>query len=110
MDGCSWNGDEDSTPQIVSAYASVAEVQCCNGTSCIRKYPGDDQSGDQCFSGNKDDAKVTWFEAEHMCASIGMRLCNSQDELDLCCTNGCGYDKQPVWTNRVAGTTLFDVY
>ena len=107
MDGCSTRGYIDVvyiSPQKFNGAERLAELQCCSndGTSCVRKNPN---SG-ECWSGDNDDAKVTWFEAEHICTSNGMRLCKSQAELDLCCVSGCSHDSVYIWTNQVAGATL----
>ena len=82
----------------------AAEIACCSldGSSCSRKYKA--ASGDNvCRSGDRDDEKVTWDEANLHCLSQGKRLCNSQEELDKCCGGGCGYDNQLVWSSVKEG-------
>ena len=101
-DGCSTNrANEDSLcqdPLVCDFYDAtdvIGEVSCCSkdGTSCTRK----DSSGN-CLSGNNDDVKYSWSDANAMCEGLGMRLCSSQDELDLCCGEGCQIDHDLVWT------------
>ena len=101
-DGCSTNsqnGDLVCQDSVACGYydasESIGEVVCCShdGTSSTRK----DASG-SCLSGNNDATKYTWSEASAMCEKLGMRLCSSQDELDLSCGAGCQYDNDLVWT------------
>ena len=76
----------------------AAEIVCCSldGSSCSRKYKGA-SGADICRSGDRDDEKkITWNEANLHCLSEGKRLCNSQEELDKCCSAGCFYDNQLV--------------
>ena len=63
-------------------------------------------NNDGCRSGNNDDKKVTWHEANKHCVSEGKRLCNSQDELDKCCHTGCAYNTQLVWTGTEEGRII----
>ena len=89
----------------------AAEIACCSldGSSCSRKYKA--ASGDNvCRSGDRDDEKVTWDEANLHCLSQGKRLCNSQEELDKCCGGGCGYDNQLVWSSVEEGRTKLNHY
>ena len=83
----------------------AAEIVCCSldGSSCSRKYKGA-SGADICRSGDNDDErKVTWNEANLHCLSEGKRLCNSQEELDKCCSAGCFYDNQLVWSSVKEG-------
>ena len=103
FDGCKKFGT-DLDPVPYDASSSSAEVQCCSmhGQFCHRHNP-DTQ---QCWSGNNDAAKKTWYEANEMCTSAGYRLCNNQEELNRCCKSGCKYDRQLVWTSMELGITL----
>ena len=82
----------------------AAEIVCCTleGDSCEREVEGGD-----CRSGHNDDVKVTWNEAQDHCEEAGMRLCNSQEELDQCCGTGCQYDNQLVWSGLKEGIPFF---
>ena len=95
--GCSLNGGAPT--QLVDVYDSnlpIAEVSCCSldASTCTRKRHEDSQ----CFTGDNDAVKVSWIEAKSMCETQGMRLCNSQEEINKCCSSGCGYDNQLVWS------------
>ena len=106
LDGCSTNAIKlfkDNPPTYYYGNEKKAEISCCamDGSSCSRKT-----NTGQCRSGNNDDYKVTWFDADEHCKNDGMRLCNSQEELNQCCANGgaCGYNDQLVWVNiQVSG-------
>ena len=86
----------------------IAEIVCCSldGSSCSRKYrPA--AGANICHSGDGDDEKVTWDEANLHCLSQGKRLCNSQEELDRCCRGGCDYDNQLVWSSVKEGKKVY---
>ena len=109
LDGCSTRPTDPNSPynpasQNFLASTSSAEVQCCSidGQSCYRHNP----ATSQCWSGDDTAAKATWHEANEMCTSAGYRLCKSQEELDLCCSTGCHYNNQLIWTSLEAGTKL----
>ena len=102
FDGCSSNNPNifmDDPPGYLTKE-SKAEIVCCSfdGNSCSRK----DTNG-VCRSGHGDDYKVTWEEASQHCEDAGMRLCNTQQELDRCCTTGCQIDNQIVWSGKMEG-------
>jgi len=92
-----WSSKEDK----------IGEVQCCLTAPrvqvCTRDY---------CLSGDKDAAKVTWYEADALCQSRGWRLC-TREELNVlgscgCCSryqsvDNCGYDNELVWTKTQGG-------
>ena len=99
LDGCSTNPIElfdDIPPGYYYGNGKKAEIVCCamDGSSCSRTT-----NTGECRSGNKDEYKVTWDEAESHCKKDGMRLCKSQEELDKCCQVGCGYANQLAWVN-----------
>ena len=101
FDGCSSNplsAFDDDPPGYLSEL-SKAHIVCCSldGNSCSRK------NGDFCRSGVSDDEKVTWKEANQHCEEDGMRLCSYQEELDRCCSQGCQYDNQLVWSDLMEG-------
>ena len=102
MDGCSTEGKIVST-QSYDASSRSAEVQCCttDGQSCLRKNPSE-----ECWTGDKDGRKVSWYEAYDLCSTAGYRLCNSQEELNRCCLTGCNYDHELTWTSLQTGTKL----
>jgi len=78
---------------------SVAKIQCCSldGSTCTRK---DSWPHGACLG---DREKVTWAQAKQICEAEGMRLCNSQQEVDNCCHRGCGYDGALTWTGIYPG-------
>ena len=43
-----------------------------------------------------------------MCESMGLRLCESQDELNQCCGSGCQYDNRLVWSSQTTQYYAFD--
>lgn len=96
LDGCSSNGGlrRGQRPRWATLNQRF-EVQCCahNGQRCTRYH-----QNNQCISGNNNSYKMTWFEAKNACASIGMRLCRNQSELNRCCRSGCAHDADLVWT------------
>ena len=101
LDGCSTNAIKrfkDNPPTYYYGNDKKAEIICCamDGSSCSRKT-----NTGKCRSGDNDEYKVTWDEADTHCKNEGMRLCNSQEELDQCCGGGgaCGYNDQLVWIN-----------
>merc|ERR1719482_2038983 len=109
--GCSsprWNSTRYGPPlnenssNLRNATQKAGEVACCDysGTSCVRK----DSKG-QCFSGDDDADMKTYEEAVTLCSSMGMRLCKSQEELDLCCGVGCNNDFGPAWIGPNTSTT-----
>ena len=95
-DGCT----TDTTAhqgKFADPSSSLGEVQCCSndGSSCIRK----DTAG-QCFSGDDDAAKKTYFEAVAICAAQGRRLCTKTETVaDKCCGSGCSTDRYLAWTS-----------
>ena len=46
---------------------------------------------------------MNWHEANQHCEEAGLRLCNTQQELDRCCTTGCQIDNQIVWSGKMEG-------
>ena len=102
LDGCSTNPAnlfKDGSPGYYLGTSEAAEIQCCSsdGSSCSRK------KSSECRSGNDDDKKFTWAEANQHCIADGKRLCRSQDEVNKCCNGGCNYDNQLVWSSIVEG-------
>ena len=76
-----------------------------DGSSCSRTNASiQDTNG--CRSGDEDNKKFPWDEANKHCVSEGKRLCNSQEELDPCCSTGCSYDFQLVWTGTIEGRII----
>ena len=75
------------------------------GDSCSRKSEGGD-----CRSGQNEDIKVTWEEAHNHCKNAGMRLCNSQAEVDQCRGTGCDYDFLLVWGSPEEGMIFLIVF
>ena len=88
-------------------HQEAAKIVCCTleGDSCSRKL-----EGGYCRSGDNDDFKVTWKQARDHCEAAGMRLCNSQAELNQCCNTGCNYDYQPVWSSAKEGMLLIILF
>merc|ERR1712117_568441 len=105
LDGCGRSGNLRNQ-QVPGYYdeSFLAEVQCCSmdGNTCTRKRS---QNG-QCLTGGNDAFKVNLADAKALCQAQGMRLCQSQVELDRCCGSGCSYDFNLVWTDihRVVGS------
>ena len=54
--------------------------------------------------------KVTWEEARSHCEAEGMRLCNSQAELDKCCGKGCEYNNKLIWSSLKEGMSFIIVF
>ena len=105
FDGCSKNTQnafEDRNPGYYHVVSRPAEIVCCSmdGSLCSRKNQG------ICRSGNGDSYKATWMEGDKNCQDSGMRLCNSQKEIDKCCGTGCNYDNQLVWSNIEQGNIV----
>lgn len=96
LDGCSRGGGlrRGQRPRWARMNQRF-EVQCCahNGRRCTRYH-----RRNQCISGRNDAYKMNWHQAKNACASIGMRLCRSQSELNRCCRSGCAHDADLVWT------------
>jgi len=92
LKGCSRNG---RGARWFDPSASVAKIQCCSldGSTCTRKHAGPHRT---CL-GNRQ--KVTWARAKEVCEAEGMRLCNSQQEANRCCSSGCGYDGAMTWSS-----------
>ena len=88
-DGCPWVGTKHQT-QILERSNQLA-VRCCSfdGTACVSRY--DDG---QCLP-----SEATHAEATMVCAGLGMRLCHTAAELQLCCFTGCAYDDRLVWSS-----------
>ena len=93
VDGCATSDDHlftgiGSPRSIIDTSAAVGQVQCCatDGSSCTRT----DKDG-VCLGGTD----VQYAEAK--CSGMGMRLCQSQAEVDKCCESGCGYDNTLVF-------------
>lgn len=96
LDGCSSrNGMRRGQRPRWATLNQRFEVQCCsqNGQRCTRYH-----RGRVCISGNNNMHKMTWYQARNACASIGMRLCRNQQELNRCCRSGCAHDVDLVWT------------
>jgi len=96
LDGCSSrNGMRRGQRPRWATLNQRFEVQCCsqNGQRCTRYH-----RGRVCISGNNNPHKMTWYQARNACASIGMRLCRNQQELNRCCRSGCAHDLDLVWT------------
>jgi len=94
LNGCSRNGLRGSVG-FYNPSRAIAKIHCCSldGASCTRKHPGPHQT---CM-GNRQH--VTWAHAKQVCEAEGMRLCNSQEEVNKCCGSGCGYDGVLTWTS-----------
>ena len=106
FDGCSTSTQifRDDPPGYYNGRLEVAQIVCCtvNGdNSCSRK-----ESLLACRSGSNNEIKVTWEEARRHCEAVGMRLCNSQLELNQCCGTGCDYDNLLVWSSVKEGISL----
>ena len=99
VDGCAKNDarhlmtEYGSPRSIIDTSAAVGKVQCCamDGSSCTRK----DENG-VCLGGTSMLSFVSATVAEAKCSDMGMRLCQSQAEVDQCCGAGCGYDDNLV--------------
>ena len=110
FDGCSHNSDDDfdmrfEDPGYFQQERQVAAVACCtkvkgNRPISCKRY---NKNGD-CWSGKGDDLKMmSWDEAYAACDSEGLRLCEDQGEIDLCCGRGCDYDNALVWSQKTSG-------
>ena len=106
MDGCSSQNtfrEGEAEPGYYDGTSSIAAAVCCglDGASCKRKiYNG------ACPVDSSNELKVTWEEAKMQCQSLGLRLCNSQHEIDQCCGQECGYDNRLVWSGMVEGIRI----
>lgn len=96
---CLRSGDELLTS--VPASAAVEErriaTQCCSldGFECYRRFNASTGSSDgECIAGRDEGlALLNFFEAEALCASLGLGLCDGS-----CYNEGCGYNSHPVYT------------
>merc|ERR1711992_317137 len=71
-----------------------------DGSQCSRRQDGAKRwRKDGACRSEKKGGRVTWNEAKEHCEADGMRLCQTQAELDGCCRNGCQYDNALVWSN-----------
>ena len=103
VDGCAKNDarhlmtEYGSPRSIIDTSAAVGKVQCCamDGSSCTRK----DENG-VCLGGTSMLSFVSATVAEAKCSDMGMRLCQSQAEVDQCCAAGCGYDNVLLFIKR----------
>ena len=79
---------------------STAEIVCCSldGTSCSRIA-----NDGNCRSFDNQVEEVTWSKANQHCEDAGLRLCDSQQELDSCCGTGCNHDNKKVWSGLMEG-------
>ena len=87
----------ENTPAFYHSMSKEAFVACCSldGASCSRKI----------VDGNcrSEDTKVSWKEAFEHCKAAKMRLCNSQEEINKCCEEGCALDDKLVWSSMLEG-------
>ena len=85
----------------------AAVIVCCTlkGDSCSRL-----KEGGGCRSSNNGDVKVTWNVALDHCEEAGLRLCNSQEEINQCCATGCNYDDKLVWSSVKEGTLFICLF
>jgi len=101
LKGCSRNRFHSFQEEVgfYDPSRSVAKIQCCSldGSTCTRK---DSWPHGACLG---DREKVAWAQAKQICEAEGMRLCNSQQEVDNCCHRGCGYDGALTWTGIYPG-------
>jgi len=75
----------------------AAAVTCCSASGGGATRYGSDGL---CANGGVNAAgsgRVTYDEAEQLCAANGMGLCATQDEIDKACGTGCSVDNAPVW-------------
>ena len=106
FDGCSTNLDDDfegNAPGYYHGKLEGSHISCCTltGDSCSREA-----HGGNCRSGDK----VTWEVAREHCEVAGMRLCNSEEELDQCCGTGCNYDNILIWSSITEGMLLITLF
>jgi len=95
--GHGWK-EGDLRPGFHDCATKMGAISCCamDGSQCSRMLNGKCRSGK---AGKDEEWKVTWNEAKEHCEADGMRLCETQAELDGCCRNGCQYDNALVWSN-----------
>ena len=90
-------------PGYYDGTLNKAATVCCglDGASCKRKI-----HNGECPADSGEETKVTLEEAKVRCKSLGLRLCNSQDEINRCCGEDCGYDDRVVWSSMIEGTIV----
>lgn len=112
MDGCSSNTASDfdtrygSQRSTTDTATAAGEVQCCStdGSTCTRM-----DASNSCASGaagaSNPFSPDSAADAEDLCSALGMRLCETQAELDKCCGSGCQYDNALVWAKPLTSSS-----
>ena len=93
--------------EVTDSTLPLGEVQCCNTelTDCTRKDPAD---SNKCISGDNDDVKFSYGEAEELCQKIEPTgtwdLCPKNlienTNQKICENHGCGHDYALVWVKK----------
>jgi len=106
--GHGWK-DGDNRPGYYDPSTKVATIACCamDGSQCSRRQDGAKRwRKDGACRSEKKGGRVTWNEAKEHCEADGMRLCQTQAELDGCCRQGCQGDNKLVWGNVQKGLPI----
>jgi len=97
FDGCTRNNDnswkDSQRPNYYDPDSNIARVVCCSheGDRCDRDA--------QTPSGRIDcRGQTSWYQAKALCAEAGMRLCQTQEEINRCCGQGCDGDDYLSWS------------
>lgn len=83
-------------PRFVPEGEAAAQVICCTLDGSTSRHA----QSQQCLSSGGDAALKTYTDAVRICSRAGMRLCESQEQLDRSCGQGCGLDSALVWTSQ----------
>ena len=85
--------DEQVDSCIPSAHTYGLSVNCCSGSQATGNL---ECSRDGCLE------TTLYSDAESFCSSQGMRLCTKAElESQVCCRNGCNFDKRISWTSDI---------
>ena len=109
MDGAPNSGEFLPTQLIEDPTLSLGEVQCCHIdlSQCTRTNPSN-SGNSNCISGNGDDVKYTYLQAEELCGEIDpigdWDLCPRElieiENPGICASTGCSIDYELVWVKR----------
>ena len=89
--GCPKHGKEITLKSKDSKY----NVRCCNQNKCYScSYASCTSKSIFCYG------KMNYNQAVTFCKAKRLHVC-FQDELDSCCSTGCGYDNTLIWIGDV---------
>ena len=97
VDGCPQRGTAHDPQDWPTDGSAKASVRCCSSAGTCRSK----DASNTCLP-----KAATFAKAQEACASNGWFLCSAEQvDSGICCTTGCMYDNNRVWTSTFAVST-----